>query len=106
MRLLGHTVLLAPLKPTHAVSPGGIVLLPNQHRVWVNSDDDGQYRVLGVGPGKWVKPRRKGKHRRFVQPEVNVGDRVLVDLKPGIKETFDDHSGRIIVDAEQCLMVF
>jgi co-chaperonin GroES (HSP10) len=106
MRLLGHTVLLAPLKPTHAVTPGGIHLLPNAHRTWVDADDEAQYRVLAVGPGKWVQPRRKGKHRRFVQPEVKAGDRVLVDLKPGIKETFDDHSGRIIVDAGQCLMVF
>jgi hypothetical protein len=29
-----------------------------------------------------------------------------VDLKPDIKDTFDDHSGRIIVDAGQCVMVF
>jgi co-chaperonin GroES (HSP10) len=106
MNLLANYVLLGPLKPTHAVSPGGIVLLPNQHRPWVDGDDQQQYRVLGVGPGKWVKPRRKGRHRRFIQPEVKVGDRVLVDLKPGIKETFDDHSGRILVDAGQCLMVF
>ena len=106
MRLLSNYCLLAPLKPTHAVSPGGIILLPNQHRAWCDSDDSGQYRVLAVGPGKWVNPRRKGKHRRFLEPEVKVGDRVLVDLKPDIKDTFDDHSGRIIVDAGQCVMVF
>jgi co-chaperonin GroES (HSP10) len=106
MNILANYVLLAPLKPTHAVTPGGIHLLPNQHRTWVDADDQQQYRVLAVGPGKWVQPRRKGRHRRFVQPEVKFGDRVLVDLKPGIKETFDDHSGRIIVDAGQCLMVF
>jgi co-chaperonin GroES (HSP10) len=106
MNLLGNLVLVAPLKPTHAVSPGGIHLLPNAHRPWCDGDDQGQYRVTAVGPGKWVKSRRKGRHRRFVQPEVRPGDRVLVDLKPGIKETFDDHSGRIIVDAEQCLMIF
>lgn len=106
MMLLGNLALLAPLKPTHAVSRGGIVLLPNQHRPWVDGDDQQQYRVLAVGPGYWRKPRRKGRHPRFVQPEVKAGDRVLVDLKPGIKETFDDHSGRIIVDAGQCVMVF
>ena len=106
MRLLSNYVLLAPLKPTHAVSPGGIHLLPNAHRPWVDGDDGGQYRVLAVGPGKWVNPHRKGRHRRFVEPEVKVGDRVLVDLKPDIKDTFDDHSGRIIVDAGQCVMVF
>src|ERR1035441_4695805 len=66
MRLLSNYCLLAPLKPTHAVSPGGIILLPNQHRAWCDSDDSGQYRVLAVGPGMWdeIRMRLQDEHEK------------------------------------------
>jgi co-chaperonin GroES (HSP10) len=106
MRMTGNNVLLAPLK-TATVSPGGIHLPHNAHRPWVASDDQMQYRVIAVGPGKWVR-RKKRKNQvrgmmRWEKPEVAPGDRVLAKLT-NIKDTFDDHSGRLIIDAQDILM--
>jgi len=105
LKLTGNKVAIGPLKPTQEVTPGGIHLLPNQHRTWVATDNDMQYRVLAVGPGRWVKAHKKGRPRHFEKPEVVQGDRVLVDLRyGGLLHDFEDGSHRLIVDASKILI--
>ena len=114
LRMLKSDVLLGPVTWNRR-SPGGIHLL-GTHRPWVDTDDSKQYRVLAVGPGRWVKRRRSSlavdysQVRRlsykFLAPEVEPGDLVLVNLSSGaaIKETLEDGSKRLIVDSSAILL--
>jgi co-chaperonin GroES (HSP10) len=105
LKLTGNRVAITPLKPTSETTPGGIILLPNQHRSYVSTDDDQQYRVLATGPGRWVKALKKGRPSHFEKPEVMAGDRVLVDLRyGGLLHDFEDGSHWLIVDATKILM--
>lgn len=105
LKLIGNRVAIAPLKPTNEKTPGGIFLLPNQHRSFVSTDDDMMYRVLATGSGHWVKARKKGSPPHFEKPEVVPGDRVLVDLRyGGLLHDFEDGSHRLIVDASKILL--
>lgn len=70
-KLLGNRVLLKPLaKPVQ--SAGGI-LIPQQYQ-----DDSKLYEVLAVGPGEWV--RNKKKKLVFQPMQVKPGDKVLAEL--------------------------
>ncbi len=109
LKLIGNRVAIAPLKPTQQVTPGGIHLLPNQHRTWVSTDNEMQYLVLAAGPGAWVKVpsiSKRGKFvTKFLKPEVAPGDRVLVDLRyGGLIHDFEDGTHRLIVDASKIVM--
>jgi co-chaperonin GroES (HSP10) len=76
IRLLGARVHITPLERKAArQSAGGILIHPSA------DDDAKQWMVLGVGPGAWQK--RKGKKRVWIVPEVNPGDRVIVDTGLG-----------------------
>lgn len=90
MKLLGNRVLLEPL-PLKVFSPGGILFT----QIW--QDDEKQYRVLAVGPG------RKLKNGTVVPPEVKPGDYVLAEL-------YGEHiklpDGRRIIDAKDILAVW
>jgi len=89
-RMIGNNVLLEPL-PQAQQSPGGI------HYVQTYRDDQTQWRVLSVGPGKVNK---KGI---LIALEVKPGDRVVAPL-------YHDHAvladGRRVVDAGQIIAVF
>ena len=75
-KLLGNRVLLKPLaKPVQ--SAGGILI----HQQW--QDDQKLYEVLAVGPGEWVK--NKKKKLVFHPMQVKPGDKVLAEL-------FHDHT--------------
>lgn len=75
IRLLGARVHITPLVRKAAVqSAGGIFVPPG------GDDDQKQWMVLGVGPGQWM---RRGKKRVWITPEVNRGDRVIVDIGTG-----------------------
>lgn len=88
MKLLGNTVLLEPLNPL--LSRGGLHLIERYQ-------DNKQFRVVAVGPGRRV--RKKGKADRLETPEVQPGDHVLLNQYYGNKFAFDDGTGRILVEA-------
>ncbi len=67
MQLLGNRVLLEPLAPALR-SSGGIVYVQSYR------DDQKQYKVLAVGPG------RVNKKGILIPPEVQPGDHVLAEL--------------------------
>lgn len=96
MKLKGNLILCAPLRPPEKTA-GGIVR-PLDPKYF---DDEKQWRVLEVGPGKTVVNKRT-KVKTLVPMEVAPGDRVLVDQTLGNKFAFDD--GRRIFDADQVLL--
>lgn len=87
-------VLLAPL-PQRQRSGGGI-MLPPQYR-----DDELQWIVLGVGPGKII--RKKKREARHLAPPVAVGDHVI--CLSGLANKVAFANGRIIVDSDQVIAV-
>lgn len=91
MNPLRNLVLLEPL-PLEVRSPGGIFYSQS------HTYDNWQYRVLAVGPGK---RRKDGTNQR---PEVRAGDRCLFRPGAGNRHVFED--GRLIVEAEQILMIW
>lgn len=91
MKPLGNLVLLEPLaKPV--TSPGGIVLVDRYQ------DDRMQYTVVAIGPGRRLKDGCR------LLPEVRPGDRCLCHTARINKQVLPD--GRILVDADQILMVW
>lgn len=105
LKLIGNRVAIMPLKSTNEKTPDGLFLIPNQHRSFVSTDDEFQYRVLAIGPGRWVKATKKGCPSHFEKPEVMAGDRVLVDLRyGGLLHDFEDGSHWLIVDSAKILM--
>jgi len=95
VRLLGNTVLLAPIVQPN-VSDGGIFLVDRYQ------DDRQRWVVLAVGPGRTTK---KGA---LVAPELKPGDKVLFNpqLPDGIRHVFEDGSRWTIVDASRIEMVW
>jgi len=98
LRLLGNRIAIAPL-PKPARSAGGIHLLEGDHRPWVKTDDEMQYQVIAIGPGRYHKGVR-------LCPEVRPGDRVLMVHPINILHDLDDGTHRLIVDADQVQMIF
>ena len=98
LKLVGNSVMVEPL-PDLQFSPSGLAL-PNH---WKKPNL--KYRVLAVGPGAWVKRKKK---RVFLSPEVAVGDGVLTRawIDGGIKHDFEDGSHRLIIDAADILASF
>lgn len=93
MKLIGNTVLLEKL-PQRKSSAGGITL-PQQYQ-----DDEKQWRVVAVGPGRTV--RKKGKPDVVIPIEVEPGDYVLAEVGFANKAALEN--GQLIVDADQVLM--
>jgi chaperonin GroES len=91
MKLLGHTLHVAPLEQKQR-SNGGIHL-PQQYQ-----DDRKRFRVLAVGQG------RKLKDGTRAQMEVRPGDCILANLYRGQRHTFDD--GSMIIDAAEAILVW
>lgn len=89
VKLLGNRVLVAPL-PQATKSAGGI------HLAQRYQDDQMQFRVLAVGPGK---ANKKGV---LVPPEVKPGDQIVAGL-------YHTHTiledGRRVIDASEILAV-
>lgn len=86
MRLIGNTVLLAPL-PQRKMSDGGVALIERYQ------DDRKQWLVKAVGQGLRLKDGTR------LPPEVRVGDKCLCNVGVGNRYTFDD--GSVIVEADQ-----
>jgi co-chaperonin GroES (HSP10) len=93
MRLLGNSVLIAPI-PQAQQSEGGIYF------DMTRQDDQKQWLVLQTGWGSFRV--KKGKPPVYLPIEVWPGDRVLVDMSLGAK-ALEDGSHRRIVDASQIL---
>jgi co-chaperonin GroES (HSP10) len=98
MKLSPGLILAEPI-PHATQSPGGVLLAVDTPFQL----DEKQWRVLEVGPGRWVKRRGKGK-RRFQPMEVAPGDRILVDAGMGSRFTFEDGTKRRIFDMDLVLM--
>jgi co-chaperonin GroES (HSP10) len=97
MKMTGNFVLVEPL-PLETKSSGGLHL-PTDPKYF---DDQKQWRVLAVGPGKLRK--KKGRAPLLIPPEVAPGDRVLVDIGQGWRMAFEDGSNRRVIDADIILM--
>lgn len=92
IRMMGNSVLVESL-PQVQKSAGG-VHLPQQYR-----DDQTQWRVLAVGPG------RKNKKGVLVAPEVKPGDRVLAPLYHDHVILSGPFKGQRIIDASAIIAV-
>lgn len=90
MRLFGNVVLLEPL-PKKTVSPEGILFAERY------LDDQKQWRVLMVGPG------RKTKRGVLIKPELEVGDCILTEMIHGNKFAYENGSGWIIIEADEII---
>lgn len=90
MRLFGNVVLLEPL-PKKTASAGGILYAEKYQ------DDQKQWRVLMVGPG------RKTKRGVLIKPELEVGDVILTEMIHGNKFAYEDGSGWIIIEADEII---
>lgn len=110
MRLLGNTVLIAPLPDADIQTSASGLLLVNK---WKKTNL--KFRVLAVGPGEFRKRRRKDASGRFKtvaafdQPECAVGDCILTraELDSDItKFAFDDGSGKLIIKGEGVMLVW
>ena len=88
LRLLGNTLVIAPIKAA-ALSSG--IILPPTHRV----DEPQQWRVLQVGSG------RKNKKGQLIPREIVPGD---VIVTPSVFESVHEFSDGVrIVDASVAL---
>ena len=92
LKLTGTNILLQPL-PQKLRSDGGILFSANYR------DDETQFRVLAVGPGRWI--RRKGKKPFFKACEVEVGDHVLTEQVHGNKLQMPN--GVIIIEHDEII---
>lgn len=98
-RLIGNTVLIAPLADANEqVSAGGIVCVNHYHKTNL------KFRVLAVGPGEWRKRKTRSGRTRTLNvwdaPDVKVGDCVLTRAELDsdvVKHSFDDGTGRLII---------
>ena len=99
VRLLGNSVLIAPLKSAE-LSDSGLIHLPQKSTLF--DGDQKQWQVLEVGPGRLTK---KGV---LIPPEVKVGDRVIFNpqMQHGVRHTFEDGSRWTIVSADRLEMVW
>jgi co-chaperonin GroES (HSP10) len=98
MRLIGNTVLLEPVGEEAQASPTGLLLVNRYKRPTL------KFKVLGVGPGAFIK---RGKKRIWRQPEVEAGEMVICRAQLDgdlVKHSLDDGSGRVIVHADACLL--
>lgn len=94
MTVLGNNVLLEPL-PQQTKSAGGLLLASKYQ------DDQMRYRVLLVGPGRWV--RKKGKPAVHIPIDVEPGDCVLAPPIHGNKLAFENVLGWLIVEADEII---
>ena len=83
IRLLGNTALLHPV--VNQQPPSGLIINPNHY-----NKPTLVYQVLSVGPGAWIKHKKK---RSFVKPEVQPGDFVII-------RTFDE--GSVCLRGNEC----
>lgn len=104
LRLIGNSVLIAPLAdPDFQTSAGGIVCV-NKYR-----KTNLKFRVLAVGPGEQRMKKKNGFYKvlpAFDKPAVEVGDCIITraELDDGIvKHSLDDGTGRLIIKSEGIL---
>ena len=92
LTLVGNNVMLQPL-PKRLRTVDGIHL-PAKYQ-----DDNTQYRVIAVGPGRVV--RKKGKPDVVIPIELEPGDHVLTPQIHGNKYCADN--GTIIIEADEII---
>ncbi len=106
MKLIGNTVLIAPLPDANEqMSAGGIIQVNRYQR------SNLKFRVLAVGPGEQRRRLKRSGKRVLLdvwdKPEVEVGDCVITRalLDDGIiKEALDD--GSFIIYSQGILASF
>lgn len=100
IRVIGNALLIVPIDEQGQLSPSGIVQVNFYKKPTL------KFRVLAVGPGEFVK---KKKRRVWRTHDVNAGDfiisRALLDGHV-VRHSFDDGTGRMLINADGALAVY
>jgi co-chaperonin GroES (HSP10) len=96
MKMTGNNVLLSPCNQPEATKLG--IVIPQRYQ-----RTDKTYKVLSVGPGRWV--RKKGKPAVLIAPDVQPGDTVLSEMYLGHRGVVEDGHGRIVCDVDQLIAI-
>jgi hypothetical protein len=106
MKLIGNRVLL--LRVETAVTASGFI------RPDVLNQGQIVFRCLDVGPGEWLRPRRKPPY--FIKPEVQAGQLCVSQHWSKTTEyphwhapqylDYEDGRGRVILDARFCWLAW